>query len=258
MNHYEKLGISKSASQKEIKDAYKKLVKKYHPDVYPGDKSFAEKKIKEINLAYDILSNIDTKQAYDDEINPSPRYNYTPPKYNNPESYSYHSNYKSKINQTYHSYEEFDNYKRYSKYHRSKTPNSNYTTKIHDDFSNNVINSITKMQFKTKIIIILIIIILYCCFFISTFLKFTSLFNGEETGTILDTHKTSPQTNIVLTNTINSNNPTTFLTRDDFNINDYFSEDELMDVYNEYYQSEFESYDDFKETLSDYLYYNYY
>ena len=79
MNHYEKLGVSKNASQKEIKDAYKKLVKKYHPDIYPGDKSFAEKKIKEINLAYDILSDKDSKKAYDDELNPETKYGYTPP-----------------------------------------------------------------------------------------------------------------------------------------------------------------------------------
>ena len=43
MTHYEKLGLSKKATEKEIKDAYKALVKKYHPDVYQGDKTYAEK-----------------------------------------------------------------------------------------------------------------------------------------------------------------------------------------------------------------------
>ena len=251
MNHYEKLGVSKNASQKEIKDAYKKLVKKYHPDIYPGDKSFAEKKIKEINLAYDILSDKDSKKAYDDELNPETKYGYTPPKYNNPESYSYHNNYKTTYKNTYNTYDEFESYKRYSKYHRSKTPNSNYTGKnsIHDEFSNNIINSVNKLTFKNKIIILLIVILIYCCFLISTFLKFTSLFNGETTGTVLNTYKTQPESNITSTNTIS---------RSEFNINDYISESDLRELYNEYYKSDFDSYTEFRNTISDYLYFNYY
>ena len=51
MTHYEILGIRKTATSEEIKNAYKQLVKKYHPDVYPGDKTFAEKKTQEINEA---------------------------------------------------------------------------------------------------------------------------------------------------------------------------------------------------------------
>lgn len=49
-NYYEILGVSKTASDAEIKAAYKKLVKQYHPDLHPGDKLAAEK-FKEINEA---------------------------------------------------------------------------------------------------------------------------------------------------------------------------------------------------------------
>ena len=58
MNPYEILGVKQGASQDEIKSAYRKLIKKYHPDQY-GDnplKDLAEEKIREINEAYDILS----------------------------------------------------------------------------------------------------------------------------------------------------------------------------------------------------------
>ena len=61
---YEVLGVTKSASASEIKKAYYKLAKQYHPDVNPGDAE-AEKKFKEINEAYAVLSDEDKKAKYD-------------------------------------------------------------------------------------------------------------------------------------------------------------------------------------------------
>lgn len=83
MNYYEILEVSKTASLDEIKSSYKKLVKKYHPDLYKGDKNFAEQKIKEINEAYDVLSNPEKKLAYDEFLyQPIPQSNdYNTPPY---------------------------------------------------------------------------------------------------------------------------------------------------------------------------------
>lgn len=61
---YEILGISKSATDEEIKKAYRKMAKQYHPDVNPGDKT-AEERFKEVNEAYSILSDPDKKANYD-------------------------------------------------------------------------------------------------------------------------------------------------------------------------------------------------
>lgn len=69
MNYYEVLRIPSTASINEIKNAYKKLVKRYHPDVYEGNKLFAETKIKEINEAYETLSEKRKKAEYDAELN---------------------------------------------------------------------------------------------------------------------------------------------------------------------------------------------
>jgi DnaJ-class molecular chaperone len=54
-SYYETLGLKKDASHKEIKSAYRRLARKHHPDVNPGDKS-AEGRFKEINRAYEVLS----------------------------------------------------------------------------------------------------------------------------------------------------------------------------------------------------------
>lgn len=68
MNYYEVLGISEIATNKEIRKAYKTLVKKYHPDVFNGEKSFAEEKIKQINEAYDTLIDTSLRQEYDKSL----------------------------------------------------------------------------------------------------------------------------------------------------------------------------------------------
>ncbi len=61
---YEVLGLQKGASDDEIKKAFRKMAKQYHPDLHPGDKE-AEQKFKEINEAYGVLSDPDKKAKYD-------------------------------------------------------------------------------------------------------------------------------------------------------------------------------------------------
>jgi DnaJ-class molecular chaperone len=63
-DYYKILGVKKSATDKEIKSAYRKLARKYHPDVNPGDKD-AERKFKEINEAQAVLTDAEKRKKYD-------------------------------------------------------------------------------------------------------------------------------------------------------------------------------------------------
>src|SRR4026208_1354066 len=64
-DYYSTLGVAKTASEKDIKQAFRKLARKYHPDVNPGDKA-AEARFKEINEAYEVLGDPEKRRKYDE------------------------------------------------------------------------------------------------------------------------------------------------------------------------------------------------
>lgn len=139
MNYYEILGISNSATNKEIKKAYKTLVKKYHPDVFKGDKSLAEAKIKKINEAYETLSDPKLKLEYDNSLfDLSSNFsNFDNSDFANNSSTSYNSNTYNTYNTSNDSkrYEDFYRYNYYKKY------STNYYGRSRDNLNNKNTNN---------------------------------------------------------------------------------------------------------------------
>ncbi|MFA5490791.1 MAG: J domain-containing protein [Candidimonas sp.] len=124
MTHYETLGITASATEDEIKQAYKKLAKQYHPDINKTES--AAKRMAEINAAYDVLRDTKKRQAYDAEIN-QPKFN----KFNDQFYYESPMN-DFEINIDDWSLHEFNNLFRHRR--KNKNYNVNYQISLEEAF----------------------------------------------------------------------------------------------------------------------------
>lgn len=123
MNLYDILGVSKTATNSEIKKAYKALVKKYHPDVFEGNKDLAESKIKEINDAYDTLSNPTLREEYDRSLE-------VPESDDVLKNSAYYDTYESEVQKRYNDFK--NRYENVYKYGKSARYTTNFYGVSHD------------------------------------------------------------------------------------------------------------------------------
>ncbi len=104
-DYYQILGIDKNATQDDIKKAYRKLAKKYHPDLNPGDKN-AQEKLKDINEAYEVLGNKEKRQHYDAL---GKGYNFTNGEHFDPSQFGF-DNFGKGFTYTFDGHENFDGF----------------------------------------------------------------------------------------------------------------------------------------------------
>lgn len=156
MNYYEILKVSKNASEQQIKDSYKMLIKKYHPDIYKGNKEFAEKTSAELNNAYSVLSDPKKRAEYDLSLLPS---NDTLDNTSTSSTYSSYQNYKY-YQQTYEEQrQEKENW------------NQNFKKKLYkyvDDHTKNLSQS-------TRIVIVLIVIFIALLFLLLSIMDYLKI-----------------------------------------------------------------------------------
>lgn len=162
MNYYDILGISNTATNSEIKKAYKTLVKKYHPDVFEGDKSVADSKIKQLNEAYEVLSNADERAKYDEALLSVSNENTT--------SSNNYSNSQTTDYDVYKKYDDLYKYDYYKKYttnyygvsrddlHNEKSKTFYQNRKVQD--SDFFMGSRTKFVFLISILLVIFLVIL--------------------------------------------------------------------------------------------------
>ena len=269
-NFYKTLGLKNTATQEEIKTAYKNLIKKYHPDLYQGDKAYAERKTKELNLAYETLSDPDLRRNYDLELFPptptsgyysssSDNYSYTPPKYDTPPT-DYYTKYKNNYSNPgrEYNYNDFANYqtdKRYTDYHRQKTPSSDYKDQRKtEDVSSKMMGIYDKLTSGKRFLAILAVLIAYCALVMTTISKFNLVFSGKETGPLLNEENPTELFVPEVPEELPPSSEQSLPLREDFDIHDYMSEQDLLTLYNSRFKDEFNTYDEFKEWFVDAFY----
>lgn len=262
MNYYEILGVKTDATQTEIRQAYKKLIKKYHPDVYTGNKQKAEEISIQINEAYDVLSNVNSRREYDDMLNSeneSSNYtdstNYTSTSnsdqtdssaYYNNEYYSNSNNYNK------------DNYNPYSyeNYHRTQQNNENensFYSKFYDNHvkpaENYVSNKFDTMRLYQKILVFLLFILLACIMLLITFVEYTKFVphSATQQEEVPEEHFS----NFTFVNEIDKNHSYDYNPYTNFNwqnvLNEIYTENADTDYNNEddwYYDDSDDNFDD--------------
>lgn len=285
MNYYDILNVDKNATKKEIKSSYKILVKKYHPDVYTGDKSFAEKKIKEINSAYDILSDDKLRKEYDAslsggyEFDESAVYDEEPVRYTKKESYEdfykstnndidpetfnpksndlendVYENYKKVYNDFVNKNSKTSSYtytgakENYTDYYRASAYRKpSYSSNPNPEKAETVIEK--KIYASSKTYLFFIFILFYLIITILLLSDLKTLSNPKDNSD--DTHTNYVDDSYVAypdyyENTIKNNSTSNTDYEPYYIIGDYqYSLSELRSCYNEYYTDVFSTFDDF-------------
>lgn len=145
-NYYEILGVSETATQEQIKNAYRSLVKKYHPDINPDPN--AVNMMQNINIAYEVLSNLSSRRKYDEQLRKNSKV--STQSTSNSRQYGHYSSYSKTREESERDFDEW--LKEYLKKQRQNNK-TYYSEQIKNDYntSDELINIIFKNIINNKI-----------------------------------------------------------------------------------------------------------
>lgn len=172
MNYYQILGIPEDATTDQIKQQYKQLIKKYHPDLYKGDKAFANEKTKEITQAYKILVDPTSRNDYDillhgeELLSNSSNETYD---YNNADTSS-----EEDIDEYYENRDEkFFESKKY------KRTVSDVVDETYDNITNKTVDFVLNSNRTIQLLVIILIVLFVFTFFFTKIMDLIQMIEGD-------------------------------------------------------------------------------
>ena len=172
MNYYQILGLPEDATTDQIKQQYKQLIKKYHPDLYKGDKAFANEKTKEITQAYKILVDPTSRNDYDillhgeELLSNSSNETYD---YNNADTSS-----EEDIDEYYENRDEkFFESKKY------KRTVSDVVDETYDNITNKTVDFVLNSNRTIQLLVIILIVLFVFTFFFTKIMDLIQMIEGD-------------------------------------------------------------------------------
>lgn len=169
MNYYQILKVKENATTEEIKQAYKNLIKTYHPDLYAGDKDYANEKTKEITEAYKILVNPTSRNDYDMVLE-SERYEVIYEDIDNKYDYTYTEGNQDEFESNLKD-EKF--FKRYSKKYKKTV--YDIATEKYDEVTEKTLDYIFSSNKALKILFFVTLILIVSIFFLTQLLELKNM-----------------------------------------------------------------------------------
>ena len=175
MNYYDILGIPQDSTTEQIKQQYKILIKTYHPDLYKGDKEFANEKTKEITQAYKILVNPSTRNdydmlLYDEYLEENANYDY-----------DYINNHDSDMNEFNNDYKDDEFFKKTSQ--KYKHTFFDFIDDSYDRFTKRSLDCLFRSSPTVKVLVAIIILLLVVIFILLQIKQIQeSYFQGQNNG----------------------------------------------------------------------------
>ena len=179
MNYYEILEIPQDATTEQIKQQYKQLIKTYHPDLYKGDKTFANEKTKEITQAYKILVNPTSRNDYDMLLYDEYLENNTTYDYNYDDT---HEDDLDEFNNEYKD-ETFFN----STTNKYKTNVYDFVNKTYDNITTKSVNYVLNSNNTIQLLIAITLILIVITFFLLQIRQIQEMYMKSQNETVINT-----------------------------------------------------------------------